>query len=132
MYHFTYILISMQQLSELTLPTFFAMSLDFIPIQASAVPSERVFSSSAETDTKKRNRINPVLMEALQMLKFTLKQSRLDFTKGWAMPESMLQEQEPELGKDLLSDLLRLNSEDAIDNIIQQFGEDDLDDTDIA
>jgi hypothetical protein len=43
----------MQQLSKLTLPTFFAMSLDFIPIQASAVPSESVFSSSAETDTKK-------------------------------------------------------------------------------
>ena len=131
MYYFTYILISMQQLNELTLLTFFAMSLNFIPIQASAVPSERMFSSSAETDTKKRNRINPVLMEALQMLKFAIKQSRLDFTKGWATPESILQEQEPELGEDLLSDLLGLNSEDAIDNIIQEFGEDDIDDMDI-
>ena len=44
----------------------------------------------------------------------------------------MLQEQESELGKGLLSDLLRLNSEDAINNIIQVFGEDDLDDMDIA
>jgi hypothetical protein len=121
----------MQQLNESTLLTFFAMSLNFIPIQASAVPSERMFSSSAETDTKKRNRINPVLMEALQMLKFAIKQSRLDFTKGWATPESILQEQEPELGEDLLSDLLGLNSEDAIDNIIQEFGEDDIDDMDI-
>jgi hypothetical protein len=67
-------------------------------------------------------------MEALQMLKFALKQSRLDFTKGWIMPESMLQEQEPELGKDLLGDLLGLNSEDVVDNIIQLFGEDDTDD----
>ena len=48
------------------------------------------------------------------------------------MPESMLQEQEPELGKDLLSDLLGFNSEDAINNIIQQFGEDDLDYMDVA
>ena len=118
----------MKQLNELTLPTFFEIFLDFIPIQASAVPSERVFLSSAETDTKKRNRINPVLMEALQMLKFALKQSRLNFTKGWITPESMLQEQEPELGKDLLSDLLGLNSEDVVDNIIQLFGEDDTDD----
>jgi hypothetical protein len=118
----------MKQLNELTLPTFFEIFLDFIPIQASAVPSERVFSLSAEADTKKWNRINPVLMEALQMLKFALKQSHLDFTKGWIMPQSMLQEQEPELGKDLLSDLLGLNSEDVVDNIIQLFSEYDTDD----
>jgi hypothetical protein len=109
---------------------FFDMSLDFLPIQASAVPSERVFSSSSETDTKKRNRINPVLMEALQMLKFALKQSRLDFTKGWATSELLLEELEPESGKDLLADLLGLNSEDAIDTIIRDFGEDSGDDED--
>jgi hypothetical protein len=119
-----------RQLNELTLPTFFDMSLDFLPIQASAVPSERVFSSSSETDTKKRNRINPVLMEALQMLKFALKQSRLDFTKGWATLELLLEELEPESGKDLLADLLGLNSEDAIDTIIRDFGEDSGDDED--
>jgi hypothetical protein len=116
-----------KQLNESTLPTFFEIFLDFIPIQASAVPSERVFLSSTETDTKKQNRINPVLMEALQMLKFALKQSRLDFTKGWITLQSMLQEQEPELGKDLLGDLLGLNLEDVVDNIIQLFGEDDTD-----
>ena len=44
--------------------------MDYLPVQASAVPSERVFSSSAQTDTARRNRINPLLMEALQMLKF--------------------------------------------------------------
>lgn len=120
----------MRQLNELTLPTFFDMSLDFLPIQASAVPSERVFSSSSETDTKKQNRINPVLMEALQMLKFALKQSRLDFTKGWATSELLLEELEPESGKDLLADLLGLNSEDAIDTIIRDFGEDSGDDED--
>ena len=86
-----------QQLSKLTHPTFFEVSLDFLPIQASVVPSEHVFSSSRETDTKKWNCINPVLMEALQMLKFTLKQSHLDFTKNWVMPESFLQDQEPDL-----------------------------------
>lgn len=103
------------------------MALDYLPVQASAVPSERVFSSSAETDTKKQNRIKPVLMEALQMLKFALKQSRLDFTKDWVTPESVMQEMEPD-GEDLLGELLGLNSEDAIDKIIQDFGEDSGDD----
>ena len=121
---------TVQQLSESMQPTFFGMSLNFIPIQASAVPSECVFSSSGETDTKKRNRINPVLMEALQMLKFALKQSCLNFTEGWATPQSMLQDEEPDSAKDLLSDLLGLNSEDAIDEIIQEFGDDDHDDAD--
>lgn len=122
----------MQQLSESTHPTFFEVSLDFLPIQASAVPSERVFSSSGETDTKKRNRINPVLMEALQMLKFALKQSRLDFTKNWVTPESFLRDQEPDLDEDLLADLLGLDSEDAIDRIIHDFGDDDGNDFDTA
>jgi hypothetical protein len=44
--------------------------MDYLPIQASAVPSERIFSSSGQTDTARRNRIKPILMESLQMLKF--------------------------------------------------------------
>lgn len=54
--------------------------MDFLPIQASSVPCERVFSSSAETDTKKRNRISEDLMEALQILKYSLKKEDLNFT----------------------------------------------------
>lgn len=70
--------------------------MDYLPIQASAVPCERVFSSSAETDTKKRNRISPRLMEALQMLKFHLKKERLNFTHGWVTPQKLLLEDEPD------------------------------------
>lgn len=58
------------------------MAIDYLPIQASSVPCERFFSSSAETDTKCRNRIAPELFEALQMLKFLLKRERLNFTEG--------------------------------------------------
>src|ERR1700678_2085253 len=43
-------------------------------------PMQKGFSSSAKTNTKKRNRIKPELMEALQILKFSLKKARLDFT----------------------------------------------------
>lgn len=72
------------------------MAMDYLPIQASAVPCERVFSSSAETDTKKRNRIGPMLMEALQMVKFHLKKERLNFTSGWITSQKILLEDEPD------------------------------------
>ena len=58
------------------------MAMDYLPIQATSVPCERIFSSSAETDTKRRNRINPILMEALQMEKLFHKKRRLAFTEG--------------------------------------------------
>jgi hAT family C-terminal dimerisation region len=114
-----------QQSSQQTYPTIFDVSLDYLPIQASAVPSERAFSSSAETDTKKHNRINPVLMEALQMLKFALKKARLDFTTGWITPESDMREREPE--DDLLAALLGDEGEDSMDRLIRNLGEDDPD-----
>ena len=61
--------------------------MDYLPIQATSVPCERVFSSAKETDTAKRNRMSPVLMEALQLLKFSLKKERLNFMAGWATSE---------------------------------------------
>jgi hypothetical protein len=117
---------SVKQSSQVTLPTFFEMSLDYLPIQASAVPSEWVFLSSAETDTKKCNRINPVLMEALQMLKFMLKKARLNFTRGWITSEKEMLDWEPE--GDLLAALLGDGGEDILDKIIRDFGEDDSED----
>lgn len=58
-------------------------ALDYLAIQGSAVPCERVFSSAKETTTPRRNRIHADLMEMLQMLKFTLKGGEsLNFTKG--------------------------------------------------
>ena len=57
--------------------------MDIIPIQASAVPCERVFSSGKETLSARRNAISPNFMEALQLLKFATKQGRgLSFTEG--------------------------------------------------
>ncbi|KAJ7464854.1 hypothetical protein B0H11DRAFT_1610353, partial [Mycena galericulata] len=44
------------------------------------VPCERVFSSSKETCTLRRNRLSPGLLEILQFLKYMYKQLRLDFT----------------------------------------------------
>ena len=58
--------------------------MDILPIQASAVPCECVFSLAKETMSAHRNRISPELMEALQMLKFSVLKGRgLRFTEDW-------------------------------------------------
>jgi hypothetical protein len=53
--------------------------MDILPIQASAVPCERFFSSAADTDVPDRNRLSPALFEALQIIKFFVRQHRGDF-----------------------------------------------------
>jgi hypothetical protein len=105
------------QKNELRFPTLFAIALDYLPIQASAVPCEHVFSSSAETDMKRRNRIHPMLMEALQIVKFSLKQKRLDFMEGWATAEHDM-EDEVEDEPDLLAALLTQGPGGRTDSVI--------------
>lgn len=63
------------------------MALDYLAIQGSAVPCERAFSSGAETDTKRRNRLGPTMFEALQFMKSWYKHDRMDFMKPWTTPE---------------------------------------------
>ncbi|KIK17981.1 hypothetical protein PISMIDRAFT_110306, partial [Pisolithus microcarpus 441] len=72
----------------------------------SSVLCEHIFSLSAETDTKKRNCISPMLMEALQLLKFSLKQDRFHFTRYWGMVENEMvrdQDREDALGALVMS-----------------------------
>ena len=54
--------------------------MDYLPIQATSVPCEQVFSSAKKMDTMKWNQISLVLIEALQLLKFLLKKEYLNFT----------------------------------------------------
>jgi len=100
------------------------MAMDYLPIQASAVPCERIFSSSAETGTKKRNRISPLLMEALQMLKFHLKKERLNFTAGWITLEKDLVDDAPE--EDFLQSLLQGDFQDTLDRAIHSVNDFEL------
>ena len=67
--------------AERRFPYLFRLAMDILPAQASAVACERLFSSSKETCTPRRNRINPGLMEALQTLKFSFCSGILDLTK---------------------------------------------------
>lgn len=111
------------QVNADTFPTIFSMAMDYLPIQASAVPCERVFSLSAETDTKRRNRINPALMETLQMLKFHLKKERLNFTKSWVTQEKQMSNDDPD--RDLLQTLLEGDPQDNLDLVIESMNHDD-------
>ena len=68
------------QKKERVFPLLFHVAMDVLPAQASSVPSERIFSSSKETCTLRRNHISPTMLEALQIIKFIYKQERLNFT----------------------------------------------------
>jgi hypothetical protein len=71
--------------------------MDILPIQASSVPCERVFSSSKETVTARRNSLSPDIMEALQLLKYSSKQGRgISFTKGLNQAEELTELMEKE------------------------------------
>jgi hAT family C-terminal dimerisation region len=80
------------------------MAMDYLLIQATSVPCEQVFSSSSETMTKRRNRIKPKLMEALQMLKFMLKKQRLNFTDTGETPAAEMLDDHEDTG--MLEDIL--------------------------
>ncbi|KAG5649309.1 hypothetical protein H0H81_004694 [Sphagnurus paluster] len=68
-------------------PLLFRVALDVLPVQASSVPCERVFSSSKETNTLRRSQLSPAMMEVLQMLKFMFRSDRMDFNDDWLVRE---------------------------------------------
>jgi len=59
----------------------FRVAMDVFPAQAPAVPCERAFSSSKETCTLRRNRVSRVLLEALQVLKYSYRSESLSFVE---------------------------------------------------
>jgi hypothetical protein len=98
----------MQDENRREFPCIFRVALDVMPVQASAVACERVFSSSKETDALRRNRLSTTLMEILQILKFAYRSDRLDFTSHLVLkdgnreaPGSQL-DVEPKVIQDLL------------------------------
>ena len=59
----------MKKLHSLQYPTLSRIARDYLPIQGSAVPSERAFSSGGITSTLRRNSLAPSTFSALQLLK---------------------------------------------------------------
>jgi len=111
----------MIQLNKNEFPTLFVITIDYLPIQALSVPCEHIFSSVKETDTLKHNQIHPVLMEALQTLKFSLKkdQQSISFTDGWKTTKAKMREaQKPCKGKENLLDQLVTEDHQATTNAL--------------
>src|SRR5258708_14183967 len=125
-------LIGTIQINKVEFPTLFGIALDYLPIQASSVPCEQVFSSAKETDTLKRNCIHPVLMEALQTLKFLLKKERFNFTSGWQMALSEMKGKgNTGTTKDLLVHLLTRDRQATTNALLHVLSDsDDKDDND--
>ena len=74
--------------------------MDILPIQASSVPCERVFSSSKETITARRNALSPKLVEALQLLKYSNKQGKgISFIEGLEEAEELAELEKREEGQ---------------------------------
>lgn len=86
-------------------PTLYVVALDVLPVQASAVPCERVFSSSKETDALRRGNLSPTVIEMLQILKFIYRNGRIDFTEGWIATEEELSviDVDPQILEELLA-----------------------------
>jgi hypothetical protein len=71
--------------------------MDLMPVQATSVPSEHIFSASKRTTTARRNRLTPKIMEATQILKFEAKNKReISFTKGFSIKDEFEDLQELE------------------------------------
>jgi hypothetical protein len=70
-------------------------------------------------DTTKQNQINPVLMEALQLLKFLLKKECLNFTHRWSTPEAAIGISIPHLDLSSLS-ISGGNLDAAVDIMLQE------------
>ncbi|KAG8978537.1 hypothetical protein FRB93_011038 [Tulasnella sp. JGI-2019a] len=65
--------------NQVHFPLLASIALDVLPVQASSIPCERVFTSNKETTTMHCANLSPSLMSALQELKFQYKQDWLNF-----------------------------------------------------
>jgi hypothetical protein len=95
-------------------PTIYKLVMDILPISASAVPCEWVFSSAKETTTARCSWMSPQLMEYLQMLKFSIRNGpSLNFTAGTSCEEEIAElegkaRQSAKLPEDITSYLTHL------------------------
>ncbi|KAG8688822.1 hypothetical protein FRC08_011248 [Ceratobasidium sp. 394] len=65
------------QALRFTYPLVHRLAMDILPVQASSVSSERVFSSSKLTCTRERSRMSVGTVESLQVLKHAIRRRRI-------------------------------------------------------
>lgn len=92
-------------------PTLARMAIDILPIPASSVSCERLFSRAKLTSTDRRSRLGPDLFEALECLKYNWKDKVVDYARANAqeveevfediLDYQVLQEQDELYGEDM-------------------------------
>ncbi|EPQ58171.1 hypothetical protein GLOTRDRAFT_37434, partial [Gloeophyllum trabeum ATCC 11539] len=108
-------------------PLLYRVALDILPVQASAVPCERVFSSSGETDDSRRSKLSAFMFEVLQILKYLYRHERLDFAADWAAKEADLREVlEPP--KEKVHGLISSDQIDVLAQFLEKYFPDDRND----
>lgn len=80
------------QTNQKRYPTLARIALDVLPVAASSVPCERLFSAAVPIDTPQRSRLGPELFEQLQLLKAEWRRTLVDLVK-----EGQDEEEEVEL-----------------------------------
>lgn len=113
-------------------PVWGSLARDFLPVMASSVSSERAFSSAGITISKRRNRLRPDVIEALQFLKCMYRRDLLFHENPCAKVE--LEELHIEGGSDVQGNAL--NREDSgwdimIEDLDNDEGFGDHDDNDV-
>lgn len=76
------------QSKEFVYPNLFRVAMDILPMQATSVMSERVFSATSKIVSKERNRLSPKKVEILQILKFHLRRKHISFISDPAWIQS--------------------------------------------
>ncbi len=69
------------QQASIQLPVWAAIAWDYLPVMASSVSSEKIFSSSGITISKQRNHLHGDIVEALQILKSAFRHSNISYFK---------------------------------------------------
>jgi hypothetical protein len=87
-------------------PLLYKVALDILPIQATSVPCEQSFSSSKETITPRRNRMEPELMEQLQILKYIYRHDKLNPMAAQYMTETELADEQDDVAPELVDQLI--------------------------
>ena len=99
-------------------PTLYKLAMDLLPIQATLVPCERVFSASKEISTERRNCLKPNTIEAIQLLKFLAKHQTLNFTAGLSKDDEVVELEDMEVTRPVedLRSFLRGMQETNVEN----------------
>jgi hypothetical protein len=106
------------QTREKAFPNLFQVAMNTLPVQASAVSCERVFSSAKRTITDDRNRLVAQTIETKQIVKYALKSARFSLQSRWNT--SPLEASAATIAEDLEAALKSRNA-DTLEALMEEF-----------